>query len=234
MNPEKINSILLKQSTTAFFLILILFCFSSCFEVIEEISLKNNGSGNAAITLNLSKSKTKVASIMLLDSIKGYKVPTKQKIQQELDEVVDYLKKTEGISNVKKTLDLENYIASVSFLFKDISNINSVNQNILKKLKIKSANNSSYTYSKSKNTFTRNYEYTNEASVQYNKLKGDVKNIFKDAFYTSIYRFENGITTYSNKTANLSKTKKAIMLKSSVLDLINKKTNISNTIQLSN
>ncbi len=224
----------MKNSCINFFLILILFCFSSCFEVIEEINLKNNGSGNATITLNLSKSKTKVASIMLLDSIKGYKVPTKQKIQQELSEVVDYLKKTEGISNVKKTLDLENYIASVSFFFKDISNINNVNKNVLKKLKIKPVNNSSYTYSPSKNIFTRNYEYTNEASVQYKKLKGDVKNIFKDAFYTSIYRFENQITSYNNKAATVSKSKKAIMLKAPVLDLINGKANISNTIQLSN
>jgi hypothetical protein len=229
-----INSILLKKAVLNVCFISVLFCFSSCFEVIEEINLKNNGSGNATITLNLSKSKTKVASIMLLDSIKGYKVPTKQKIQKELDEVVIYLENTQGISNVKKSLDLENYIASVSFGFKDISNINHVNQNILKKLKIKSASNSSYTYSPAKNVFTRNYEYMNEAAVQYKKLKDDVKNIFKDAFYTSIYRFENGITSYNNKTASLSKSKKAIMLKTSVLDLINGKTNISNTIQLSN
>lgn len=221
------------KSIAGIILIVILFCFSSCFQVIEEISLTNNGSGNAMITLNLSSSKTKVASIMLLDSVYGYKVPSKQKIQQELDEVVVYLKKSEGISNVKRSLDLQNYIVNVSFSFKDISNINQINQHILKDLKIKSVNSSSYTYNKTTNVFARDYRYTSEAATEYKKLKGEVKNIFKDAFYTSIYRFENVVSSYNNKKANLSKSQKALMLKASVLDLINGKTSISNKIQLS-
>lgn len=64
------------------FIVLIPF-LSSCFEVIEEIALKNDGTGDVVLTINLSQSKTKVASVMLLDSVQGYKVPSKQKIQQE-------------------------------------------------------------------------------------------------------------------------------------------------------
>ncbi|MDO7743668.1 MAG: hypothetical protein MUP99_07845, partial [Pedobacter sp.] len=93
----------------------ILCCFSSCFQVIEEINVTSNGSGTVTLTVNLSSSKAKVASIMLLDSINGYKVPTKQKIQQEMDEVVVYLKNSPGIGNVTKRVDFDNYIATVSF-----------------------------------------------------------------------------------------------------------------------
>ena len=105
------------------FIVLIPF-LSSCFEVIEEIAMKNDGTGDVVLTINLSQSKTKVASVMLLDSVQGYKVPSKQKIQQELNEAVAYLRKSEGISNVKSTSDFNNYIATISFSFKDVSWLN--------------------------------------------------------------------------------------------------------------
>lgn len=224
---------MIKRNLGYFILILLTCVFSSCFQIIEEINVAANGSGTVNLTVNLSASKTKVASIMLLDSVNGYKVPSKQKIQKEMDEVVAYLKNSPGISNVKKTVDLENYVASVSFAFKNISNINNVNQNVLKKMKIKAVSNSSYSYSPETNTFQRNYAHTKEALTEYNKLKPEVKNVFKEASYTSIYRFEKLVSTCSNPLAKVSKTKKAVMLNTGMLGLINGKTNISNKIILS-
>lgn len=224
---------MIKRNLGYFILILLVCVCSSCFQIIEEINVAANGSGTVNLTVNLSASKTKVASIMLLDSVNGYKVPSKQKIQKEMDEVVAYLKNSPGISNVKKTVDLENYIASVSFAFKNISNINNVNQNVLKKMKIKAVSNSSYSYNPETNTFQRNYAHTKEALNEYNKLKPEVKSVFKEALYTSIYRFEKPVSTCSNPLAKVSKTKKAVMLKTGMLGLINGKTNISNKIILS-
>jgi hypothetical protein len=212
--------------------IFILLCFSSCFQIIEEINLTKAGSGTVNLTLNLSASKTKVASVMLMDSIQGYKVPSKQKIQKELDEVVAYLKKSPGISNVQKKVDFENYIVSVSFAFKDIANINNVNQDVFKKLKIKGVSNSSYTYTPKIQSFRRSYQHTKDAVAQYNKLKPEVKKVFKDASYTSIYRFEQNIASSENPLAKISKSKKAVMLNTGVLGLINGKTDVSNNITL--
>jgi hypothetical protein len=214
-------------------LLLTVCCFSSCFQIIEEINIASNGSGTVDLTVNLSSSKTKVASIMLLDSINGYKVPTKQTIQKEMDEVVAHLKNSKGISNVKKKIDFQNYIVSVSFAFENISNINNINQSVLKKLKINTINNSSYIYNVPDGTFQRNYTHTKEAITQYNKLKPEVKNIFKEATYTSIYRFEKPIITSANPLTKVSKTRKAVLLNTGVLGLINGKTNISNKITLS-
>ncbi|MBB5638186.1 hypothetical protein HDE68_004112 [Pedobacter cryoconitis] len=208
-------------------------CFSSCFQIIEEINIAGNGSGTVDLTVNLSASKAKVASIMLLDSINGYKVPTRQTIQKEMDELVVHLKNSKGISNVKKKIDFQNYIVSVSFAFENVSNINNINQSVLKKLKINTANNSSYLYNTANNTFQRNYTHTKEAIIQYNKLKPEVRNIFKEATYTSIYRFEKPIVTAENPLAKISKTRKAILLNTDILGLINGKTNISNKITLS-
>jgi len=214
------------------FIVLIPF-LSSCFEVIEEIAMKNDGTGDVVLTINLSQSKTKLASVMLLDSVQGYKVPSKQKIQQELNEAVAYLKKSEGISNVKSTSDFNNYIATISFSFKDVSNINNITKNILSQQKIKATNTSSYTYNKASKTFSRKYQAIGTAKTEFNKLKAKDKAVFNGATYTSIYRFESVVTSSTNPASNVSKSKKAVMLKSSIMDLINGKINVSNSIQLS-
>jgi len=223
----------LKQFYKLLLFIVLIPLLSSCFEVIEEISIKNDGTGDVVLTINLSQSKTKVASVMLLDSVQGYKVPSKQKIQQELNEAVAYLKKSEGISNVKSTSDFNNYIATVSFSFKDVSNINNITKNILARQKIKATNTSSYHYNKASKTFSRKYQAIGNAKTAFNKLKAKDKSVFNGATYTSIYRFESAVTSSSNPASNVSKSKKAVMLKSSITDLINGKVNVSNTIQLS-
>ena len=215
------------------FLIVFVLFFSSCFQVIEEINVNKTGLGTVNLTLNLSASKAKVASLMLMDSIQGYKVPSKQTIQKEIDEIVSYLKKSDGITNVQKKIDFDNFIVSISFAFKDLANINTVNQNVLKKLKIKGLSNASYAYESKTQTFQRSYQYTKAAVLEYNKLKPEVKNVFKDASYTSIYRFEQLITSSNNPLAKISKSKKAIMINTGILGLINGKTDISNRITLS-
>ena len=223
----------LKQFYKLLLFIFLIPVLSSCFEVIEEISMKNDGTGDVTLTINLSQSKTKVASVMLLDSVQGYKVPSKQKIQQELNEAVSYLRKSEGISNVKSTSDFNNYIATISFSFKDVSNINNITKNILARQKIKATNTSSYTYNKATKTFSRKYQAIGTAKTEFNKLKAKDKAVFNGATYTSIYHFESVVTSSSNPASNVSKSKKAVMLKSSITDLINAKINVSNTIQLS-
>ena len=223
----------LKQFNILLFSILLISTLSSCFQVIEEITMKNDGTGDVVLTMNLSQSKTKVASVMLLDSVQGYKVPNRQKIQQELNEAVAYLKKSEGISNVKSTTDFNNFIASISFSFKDVSNINNITKNILAQQKIKSTNTSSYTYNKVSKLFSRKYQAISNAKTEFNKLKNQDKAVFNDATYVSIYRFESIVSSSSNPSSNISKSKKAVMLKSSILDLINGKVNVSNQIQLS-
>lgn len=122
-----------------FLLIAAVLSLSACFEVVEEMVIKKDGSGEMTVTLNLSQSKTKVASILLLDSINGYKVPSKKTIQQNLQEVAVSLRKTPGISAVSHRLDFDNYIASISFSFSKVADLNTVNTLVYDKLKIKPA-----------------------------------------------------------------------------------------------
>src|SRR3546814_567554 len=120
--------------------------FSSCFQLIEEITLNTDGSGTLALTANLSQSRSKLASIMLLDSVNGYKVPSKQEVRKELEEVSNTLRSVQGISNVSHAVDFDNYILNIRFSFEDVANLNDITALIFDKLDIKATDNSSYTY----------------------------------------------------------------------------------------
>ncbi len=211
--------------------VFLLCTITSCFEVIEEVNLKNDGSGSMIFTLNMSKSKAKLASIMLLDSVNGFKVPSRKDIQKSLDEIVAELNKAEGITNVKETADYDNFIFSVSCNFKKIDNINSMTDDLWRKQKNKTAV-SSYLFDASKGYFKRHYQYDVEAKKQYNKLKSENKKVFDDASYTTIYRFDKEIVSQTNGSSKISKSKKAVMQRVSALDIINGKGNLANTIQL--
>lgn len=217
-----------------FLLIAAVLSLSACFEVVEEMVIKKDGSGEMTVTLNLSQSKTKVASILLLDSINGYKVPSKKTIQQNLQEVVVNLRKTPGISAVSQRLDFDNYIASIRFSFSKVADLNTVNTLVYDKLKIKPAGESSYNYQPAKHLFVRNYQYSIKAKQAYQKLKNQDKEVFKGATYTSIYKFESPILFQTNKNTKVSGSKKAVMFRANMLDLISGNKNISNQIQLVN
>ena len=215
-----------------FIAVLLLFISTtSCFEIIEEVDVNNDGTGTMVFTLNMSKSKTKLASIMLMDSINGYKVPSRKDIQNGLDEVVSELSRTEGISNIKKKADYENFVFSVSCDFKKIENINSLIDGVVSKQKGNTAS-SSYFFDSKKANFKRTYTYSNELKRQYNKLKSENRKVFDDASYTIIYRFDKEILSQTNSSAKVSKSKKAIMQRIAALELINGKSNVANSIQL--
>ncbi|MBL0144593.1 MAG: hypothetical protein IPP48_01335 [Chitinophagaceae bacterium] len=104
---------------------LLLFCclllFQSCFEIIEQVFLKADGSGNFQLVLNLSKSKTKLNSIAKMKTINGHEVPSKGEIKYRLTQIEKTLSKTTGISNAKTTLDFDNYIATAVLIFQNYS-----------------------------------------------------------------------------------------------------------------
>jgi hypothetical protein len=222
-----------QKTPFALLFLLLSFFLTSCFQVIEEISLKADGSGEAKITLNLSQSKSKVASILLMDSINGRKVPNEKEIRKFLNETVAELSKNDGITNVKQSLDMKTYIASVSFNFKNVTAVNNLTASMLKKQKVKQANSNKFLYDKNTGTFKREYVYSAQTKTEYNKLKAEDKDVFKTATYTSIYRFENTVLSNTNQLAKLSPSGKAVMMNMPVMELINGKANISGTIQLS-
>ena len=226
-----------KKILTYTFLICSLLLCTSCFEFLEEISLNKDGSGGITVTANLSKSKSKLASVMLLDSVNGYNVPSKDDINLAVKDAIDHLKKIDGISNVEKSIDFENYIFSISCDFKSVSNINSIFKELINNQNRKQKTNFSTTnlsYNKENRLFKRHFKYDNSIKRSFNSLKDEDKKVFNDASYTTIYRFNIPVKTVSNANAKIAPNKKVVFLQLPVMSLISGQKNLENNIQLIN
>ena len=200
--------------------------FSSCFDFVEDINIKSNGSGTIKATLNLSKSSTKVSSLLKLKSINGIKIPSTQEIKSETEGMIRILKKTEGISNVQYSLDFTNYIASVSCSFTSIDALNTFSKALGTHFKSTLGNNNSYNYNVKTGQFTRSYRYSPSLSKEYAKISQTDQKYFDDAYYTQIIRFD--------KTIKSQKHARAVFLKLKATELINGTSSLGNTIILNN
>jgi len=208
-----------------------LFMLQSCFELIEQLVIKDDGSGNFQLLVNMSKSKTKLNSIRKMKVVNGHDVPTKEEITRKISAIEQAAKNTPGITNVKTTVDFDNYIASISCNFSKVANLNAAIQNIADRENgHKKPLEDSYQYDASGKTFSRlNKFFTKEA---YQKMTNADKEIFATANYTGIFRFDSEVAASSNKESKLAANKKAVMLKLNALDVISTKRSIENKINL--
>ena len=211
-----------------------LFFFTSCFDVIEETSIHKNGSGNTKLTINLSKSKSKVASIMMLDSFYDISIPSESEIKNKLKNSVDKINTTSGLSNSKYTADFTNYIFTISFDFSHIDKVRKPIGELVYDYNLKAKHKISAPvlyFNPSQKLFIREIDYSSEMNSLYSKLKDDDKKALANANFVSIYRFDEAITSMSNNFAKLSPTKKALFLKVDANSLLEGKKNLSNTIK---
>ena len=143
--------------TTAYLVLFtILITFQSCFEIIEQVFLKADGSGDFQLVLNMSKSKTRLNSIIKMKTINGHDVPSKEKIKNKIADIEKTLSKTAGISNVKTTVDFDNYIMGIACNFNKVTQINNAVKNIyLKESPKGKVSEKIYDYEPTGNVFTR-------------------------------------------------------------------------------
>lgn len=227
---------MIKKFTLYLLLFTSLTLCTSCFEILEEINLKSDGSGTMLVTFNLSKSKSKIASIMLLDSVNGHRVPTKDDINLALSDAVNHLKTINGITNIKKTADYQNYIFTISCSFAKVANLDAVFQDLIRQQNKRDKTNfnvSNFAYNQDTNNFQRYFSYDSSIKKAFYKLKGEDRKIFDDATYTSIYRFNDVVKSVSNTNAKVAPNKKAVFLKIDAMSLILGEKSVANTIQLS-
>jgi hypothetical protein len=208
-----------------------LILFQSCFEIIEQVFLKNDGSGNFQLVLNLSKSRTKLNSIIKMETINGHEVPSKADIKYKIADIERTVAKTPGLTNVKTTVDFDNFIATLSCNFTKVSQLNAAVKNVYDKQNGKPKGvEKTYDFDAATQTFTRYNKFS--VKDEYKKLSNADKEIFATANFTSIYKFEANVATVSNKETQISPSKKATMLKQNALDLITEKKSVENKITL--
>ena len=221
----------MKNFLKHFLLLLPLLFLVSCFDILDKVNVKADGSGEYSLILNASKSKTRLASISKMETINGKKVPKKSEIEAKINEAARIFKSVPGISNVKTSMDFDNYIIKLSCNFKKIENINAgLDQLKAKNILGKMVPTQIYNHNSAKKIFTRNK--INTFKSDYDKLSAADKEVFNNAKYTSVLQFENIVKSQSNSAYQLSPNKKAMKLEGNILDFILQKKQIQNNIIL--
>lgn len=202
---------------------------TNCFDILDKVNVKADGSGEYSLILNASKSKTRLASISKMESVNGKKVPKKSEIEAKINEAARIFKTVPGISNVKTSMDFDNYIIKLSCNFKKIENVNAgLEQLKAKNILGKMIPTNIYSHNPQKKSFTRNK--INTFKSDYDKLSSADKEVFNNAKYTSVLQFENTVKSQSNNSYQLSPNKKAMKLEGNILDFILQKKQTQNTI----
>ena len=204
--------------------------FTSCFDILDKINQKADGSGEYSIILNASKSKTRLQSISKMETINGKKVPKKSEIEAKVNEAAAVFKSVPGISNVKTSMDFDNYIIKLSCNFKKIENINEGLEKLkTKKILNKMVPSQLYSNNVAGKTFTKNK--VNTFKTDYEGMSKTDKEVFNNAKYTSVLQFENTIKSQTNSSYSISPNKKALKLEGNILDFILQKKQTNNTIR---
>jgi len=212
-----------------FFVVTSLLLLTSCFDILDKVNVKADGSGEYSLILNASKSKTRLASISKMETINGKKVPKRPEIEAKINEAARIFKATPGISNVKTSMDFDNYIIRLSCHFSKIENINAgLEQLKARNIIGKMIPTQIYSQNLAKKIFIRNK--VNTFKSDYDKMSKADKEIFNDARYISVLQFENTVKSQSNAAYSLSPNKKAVKLEANIIDLIIQKKQLQNNI----
>lgn len=222
----------LKRFYLSICVVLMALTLSSCFDFVEQIDLKSDGSGHIAATLNLSKSKTKVSSLMKMKSIKGIQIPSQADMEKEIKAAVQLLKQTKGISNVQYKTDFTNYIVHISCDFSRIESLNAFSDILASRFRTKISNSNRYYYNAQTKVFERKFVASTDWKTKFNQLGSDNTTQFADAFYTQIVRFEKPVIAQVNNQAKVAGNKKGVLLKLLFTDLVYGKSTLANKITL--
>lgn len=210
---------------------LVLLSLNSCIEIIDDITVKNDGTGTFKYTINLSSSKVKANSVLALDSLNGQKVPSIADIQEKINFYKDKLEKKDGISNVKVDANFSDFIFKFQCDFQSVQQLQKAIRDILGE---ENKNWVNYDYnwiSWDGNKLSRSNPKMPENVVQ--KLKADEIEGLKKGSYISISRFERPIEKTENPNSQISANKLAVMIKTNPYSLTQNTELLENTIYLS-
>jgi hypothetical protein len=196
--------------------ILLLFILSSCIEIIDDITINNDGSGTFKYSINLSQSKVKVNSYLALDSINGQKAMKLPDLKNKVLIFKNNLKSQTGISNVTISENYEDYIIKIQC---DFDNLTNLQKGIQKSISLTlGGQETTYEWISFNNDifFKSVPDMTNRIS---DKLKIDYTKL-NEGSYTSITRFKKLIDKCENDSSVVSKSGTAVMLKTTPKNII--------------
>lgn len=214
-------------------LFLSFFGLTSCIEIIDDISLNNDGSGTLKYTINLSSSKVKINSILALDSLDGKKVPSIPEIEERIASFKKKLSAKTGISNVMIESNFTDYIFKLQCDFTSLTTLQNALKDVIEE-ESKEKNIPELEHNWLSWDGTKMTRSIPEITVKKTKeLKTEDIELMKQGNYTSITRFERPVEKFDNSAAVLSKNKMAVMIKTNPYALTQNSNILENIIYLS-
>jgi hypothetical protein len=211
----------------------LIFIFASCIEINDDLKINSDGSGTFKYVVNLSESKTKVNTMLALDSLDGKKVPSLDEIKEIISEYKAKIDSKSGISNVSVETDFTNFILRFSCDFDDVLSLQKAIREIAiekdKKQEFKEINHTWLEFDDNK--LIRSVPSLTTETIQ--KLKKEDSEALKNGKYTSVTRFDKEIEKCENPKAIISKNGTACMIKTSPYLLLKNLDILENTIYLS-
>ncbi len=215
-----------------FLILFLVFGLSSCLEIIDDISLNADGSGTFKYTLNLSSSKTRVNTILSLDSLDGKKVPSIDELKTKISSFKTNLENQVGISNVTIESDFLNFFFRLTCDFESVTELQDglkkAIEDELDETDIPELEHTWLSWDGSK--LVRSIP---EITVKKAKeLSAEDIELLKLGTYTSISRFPRNVLKCDNASATISKNYLNVMIKTNPYALSQNANLLENTIYL--
>jgi hypothetical protein len=210
-----------------------LFLFTSCIEIFDDLTIHNDGTGTFKYNVNLSSSKLKINSILALDSLNGFKVPTIEYIKAEIARIKTKFEAKEGISNVTIESNFVDFIFKMKCDFTDVNSLQLAIKDIISEENIlKNGEDLSHNWISLEGLkLTRDIPEINLKKSK--ELTVNEIELLTQGKYTSITRFDRAVEKFDNPSAKLSASKMAIMLQTNTYSLLQNAKLLENTIYLS-
>ena len=209
-----------------------LLIFQSCIEIIDDLTIHDDGSGKLKYAINLSSSRIKVNSILALDSLDGKRVPSIAEIKEKIAQFRQTLRMQKGITSVE--ID-ENYSDFIFKLECEFTSVTLLQDGIKKTFSIifndQSISDLEFLWIFFDSKILKR-SVPSIALKKLNKLGQNDLELLKTGTYTSITRFDKVVNEFTNPLSKLSKDKKSLMLKIDTYTLKNKHSLLENTINL--
>jgi hypothetical protein len=206
--------------------------FSSCIEIIDDLSLNADGSGTLKYTVNLSSSKVKINSLLALDSLDGQKIPSIADIRSKVRRVVESLKERPGISNVQLDENYTDFIFKLQCDFNSLETLQTAMSAVIRrevrKQDIPELDKIWLSFVDDKLVRSIPQITVKKAS----EINQEDRALLRTGTYTSITRFFKEVDHFENPEAKLSKNKRAVMIRKDPLSLTQNPNLLDNTIYL--
>ncbi|MEM1121699.1 MAG: hypothetical protein AAGJ18_14705 [Bacteroidota bacterium] len=203
-------------------------CFTSCFEIVEQIDVKNDGTGKMLVTLDMSESKEDLKGYMESGEVGNMSLPSQTELNNYLGRIEKTIESVEGMSDATAKGDFNEFIFTFEANFADVQSMNKAVNKLTKEL------------SRGMLSLNIKYEYVNGqftrsfgniiAPEDYEKLPVIQRFVLESARMASVYTFSQPVKKMTNANAKLSSNKKTVEFKSTLGDIAKGTKAVKNTI----